>query len=184
MQEVDVFTAVLRENVEYIAKAPAALLTLGIAYLVLKAVKRVVRMAARVARINATVESMLLSAIGFVGWVLAVAAALNVMGLSQLSLALGGSVALVAMALATGLNNVTQDLLAGIFLLADEEFVIGRRVKAGGVEGVVEELTIRKTRIRDLEGNLHTVPNRTIDQGTYVIYPSEKRSEEPEGKAV
>lgn len=172
MTEFDLFGALLRENVTYLAKAPGALLTLGVAYLVLKAVRRVVRAAAKVARINVTVTSMLVSAINFVGWVLAVAAALNVMGLSQLSLALGGSVALVAMALATGLNNVTQDLLAGIFLLADEEFVIGRRVRAAGVEGVLEELTIRKARIRDSEGNLHTVPNRNVDQGTYVILAS------------
>lgn len=184
MQEFDVLSTLLRENVEYLAKVPAALLTLGVAYVVLKGIKRVVKAAAPVARINATVESMLLSAIGFIGWVLAVAAALNVMGLSQLSLALGGSVALVAMALATGLNNVTQDLLAGIFLLGDEEFVIGRRVRAGGVEGVLEELTIRKARIRDQEGNLHTVPNRTIDQGTYVIFAPEKEPEQPESEAV
>lgn len=172
MQEFDVLTSLLRENVGYIAKAPAALLTLAIAYFVLRGLKRVLRAAMRVARINVTVESMLLSAVGFVGWVLAAAAALNVMGLSQLSLALGGSVALVAMALATGLNTVAQDLLAGIFLLADDDFVIGRRVRAGGVEGVLEELTIRKARIRDSEGNLHTIPNRNIDQGTYVILTS------------
>lgn len=183
MQEFDLVTSLLRENIDYIAKAPAALLTLAVAYFVLKGLRRVLRAAMRVARINVTIESMLLSAVGFVGWVLAAAAALNVMGLSQLSLALGGSVALVAMALATGLNNVAQDLLAGIFLLADDEFVIGRRVKAGGVEGVLEELTIRKTRIRDSEGNLHTVPNRNVDQGTYVILaPGE--GEEAGGKAV
>ena len=90
---------------------------------------------------------MVSSAIGFVGWILIVAAALGVMNLSQLSLAIGGSVALVAMALATGLNNITQDVLAGIFLLLDRRFRLGSRVRAAGVEGTVEALTIRKTLI-------------------------------------
>ena len=61
---------------------------------------------------------------------------------------------------------MTQDLLAGIFLLGDKEFCKRRvRIKAGGVEGELEELTIRKTRIRDAEGNLHVDPNRNVDGG-------------------
>ena len=84
------------------------------------------------------------------------------------------------MALATGLNSVAQDLLAGIFLLSDEKFTVGIRVKAGGVEGTVEELTIRKTRIRDDNGELHTVPNRNVDSATYIIH-DRKVAEEQAG---
>ena len=87
------------------------------------------------------------------------------------------------MALATGLNNVTQDLMAGIFLLSDREFVVGRQVKAGGVEGTLEAISIRKTKIRDANGQIHTVPNRNIDQSTYVIIGDPKGSDQPDKKA-
>ena len=91
------------------------------------------------------------------------------LGMQQVSLALGGSVALVAMALASGMNSVTQDLLAGVFLIADDDFRVGYKVKTGSLEGMVESVTIRKTKIRDEEGVLHTVPNRIIDNATYTL---------------
>jgi len=97
--------------------------------------KRAIITATSLAKLDRTVQTMIQSVVSFVGWVLTLAAVLNVMELSQLSLALGGSIALVAMALTTGLNNVAQDLLSGIFLLGDKEFVTGKWVLAGGVEG-------------------------------------------------
>jgi len=176
-QEFSVWQSIVVANLDYVARIPSALLTLLAGYIILRLIKSIVRGAMTVAKVDGTLRSMVVSTIGFAGWVLIIAAALSVMQLHQLSLALGGSIALVAMALATGLNSVAQDLLAGIFLLADEQFAVGVRTKAGGVEGVIEELTIRKTRIRDDEGNLHTVPNRNIDQATYVIYKREKAVE-------
>lgn len=156
----------------YVEKLPAALVTLVIAYILIRLAKSAVLKVTALARADRTIQTMFQSVVGFVGWILALAAVLNVMELSQLSLALGGSIALIAMALTTGLNNVAQDLLSGIFLLSDREFATGKWVKAGGVEGRVEELTIRKTRIRDRDGNLHTIPNRNVDGATYVIMPA------------
>ena len=76
-------------------------MTLAVAYVVIRLAKRAVLTATSVARVDRTVQTMIKSVISFVGWVLALAAVLNVMELSQLSLALGGSIALIAMALTT-----------------------------------------------------------------------------------
>lgn len=171
-------TAMLEANWKYVEKLPAAVITLAVAYVVIELAKRAILAATGLARVNRAVQTMIRSVVGFAGWVLALAAVFNVMELSQLSLALGGSIALIAMALATGLNNITQDLLAGIFLLGDKEFAKGAWVKAGGVEGELEELTIRKTRIRDAEGNLYVIPNRNVDGGTYVIVPARPAGDE------
>jgi len=169
--------SMIEANWKYVEKLPAAAVTLVIAYVVITLTKKAILAATGLARINRAVQTMVNSAVNFVGWVLALSAVLNVMELTQLSLALGGSIALIAMALATGLNNVTQDLMAGIFLLGDRDFAKGAWVRAGGVEGELEELTIRKARIRDAEGNLHVVPNRNIDGGTYVIVASQPADE-------
>jgi len=121
------------------------------------------------AHLEATAKSLLSSSVSFVGWVIGISATLNALGLTQVSLALGGSVALVAMALATGLNTVSQDLLAGIYLLSDDDFVIGARVRAAGVEGEIIRLSMRKTKVKDKDGLIYAIPNRNIDAATYTI---------------
>lgn len=176
-----VWAQMIGENAVYIARLPAALFTLLVFYVVLRLLQKAIRTAAQLAGLDRAVKTMILSIVGFVGWVLALSAALSVMNLTQLSLALGGSVALVAMALATGLNNVTQDLMAGIFLLADKRFHVGARVRVNGIEGYVEGVTIRKTFIRTDDGWLHTVPNRQIDMNTYVIYEGRDASQRKAG---
>lgn len=177
VEGVSVWQSIVLDNIDYISRVPSALLTLVVGYFILRGLKAILGKALKLAKVDATLRSMIQSTVTFTGWVLVVAAALSAMQLHQLSLALGGSIALVAMALATGLNSVAQDLLAGIFLLSDEKFVVGTRVLAGGVEGVVEELTIRKTRIRDASGKLHTIPNRNVDSATYIIFDREAAEE-------
>ncbi len=182
MEGVEILHGIVEGNLKYLTKLPAALVTLAIAYVLLRMGRRLLKGAMTMARIDPAIQSMALSAASFAGWVLAIAAALSVMELNQLSLALGGSVALIAMALATGLNNVTQDLMAGMFLISDKEFTIGQRVKAGGIEGTLVDLTIRKTKIRDDNGHVHTVPNRNVDGAVYVILNrSEQESQEKTG---
>ena len=69
---------------------------------------------------------------------------------------------------------MTQDR-CGCLLIADDDFRVGYTVKTGALEGVVESVTIRKTnqgRGRDL----HTVPNRLIDNATYIIIPAKRKN--------
>lgn len=150
-------------------RIPGAIVILLLGWLILFIIKRMIRRVSRISRLDPTLKSLVISVVSFVGWVMVIAATLNALGLQQISLAVGGSVALVAMALATGLNAIPQDLLAGIFLISDDDFRVGYRVKAGGVEGIVERLSVRKTKIRSDDGQLHVIPNRNVDAATYVI---------------
>ncbi|MCK9222213.1 MAG: mechanosensitive ion channel [Limnochordia bacterium] len=153
----------------YLHRIPTAALTLIVLYLVTQLIKKVIGEALSLSRIDPTLTSLVLSIISTVSWIIIFAAVFNVMGLTEISLALGGSIALVAMALATGFSNVTQDLLAGIFLISDKDFKVGYRIRSGNIEGYIEEITIRKTKIMDDEGKLHAIPNRTIDSAVYII---------------
>lgn len=154
----------------YVTRIPNALIAIAVTWIISRIALKLVLGASKVVRINMEITSLISSFVRFVAWVLGFAAVFNALGMTQVSLALGGSVALIATALATGLNTIPQDLLAGIFLISDDDFKVGKLVKAGGIEGYLERVSIRKTRIRDKDGNLHVVPNRTIDQSTYVIY--------------
>ena len=62
-----------------------------------------------------------------------------------------------------------QDLLAGIFLIADPDFKVGAEVKVSSVEGTVVNLDIKKTKIMDADGKIHVVSNRTFDSSIYII---------------
>ncbi len=62
-----------------------------------------------------------------------------------------------------GAQNAVKDILAGIFVIGENQYRVGDIVSlsAGGanISGVVEEITIRITRLRDQDGNVHIVPN-------------------------
>jgi MscS family membrane protein len=72
------------------------------------------------------------------------------------SLSIGG--------LAVGL--AAQDTLANLFgavaVFADKPFRLGDQIKLDGAEGTVEQVGMRSTRVRNPEGYLVTVPNKTI----------------------
>lgn len=180
LENVSVWEGMIQSNLHYVTNLPAALLTLVAAYIIIRIVRQLVATTTTIARVDKTVQSLIMSMISFAGWILAIATALSVMGLNQISLALAGSIALIAMALASGMNNVTQDLLAGVFLTADRDLRVGRRIKAGGVEGTLLSLTIRKTRVQDDSGHIHTIPNRSVDGSTYIIINESDEGEKEE----
>lgn len=163
------YSAGLSQVTGVLSKVPAAILTLAVGGVAVRLLKSIVGRATSITRVDPTLGTLLQSIVSFAGWVFVLAAVAGSLGMQQVSLALGGSIALVAMALASSVNSVTQDLLAGVFLIADQDFKVGYTVRAGGLEGIVESVTIRKTKIRDSEGVLHTVPNRLIDNATYTL---------------
>jgi small conductance mechanosensitive channel len=84
----------------------------------------------------------------------------------------------MATALAAGVQGLISDILAGILLLADPNFSVGTAVSVGGVDGTVEEVNIRKTHVRDGQGRLHIIPNRSVDASAYVIASSRSPADE------
>jgi MscS family membrane protein len=84
---------------------------------------------------------------------------LNITGLIA-SLSIGG--------LALGL--AAQDTLANMFgaiaVLVDKPFHVGDRIQLESVDGVVETIGFRSTRVRNLDGHLVTIPNKTVGNAT------------------
>jgi moderate conductance mechanosensitive channel len=72
----------------------------------------------------------------------------------------------VSVVVGFGAQNSIKDFLAGIYIIAENQYRVGDIVSvyAAGkdVAGVVEDISIRITRLRDLDGNLHTIPNGGI----------------------
>jgi small-conductance mechanosensitive channel len=101
------------------------------------------------------------------GAVIAVIAVLMVLG--ELGINIGPAIAglgLVGIAAGLGAQTVVRDWLAGIFVVLENQYSYGDLVRIAGVEGTVEDFSLRRTLLRDADGSLHTVPNGQIQVAT------------------
>ncbi len=68
----------------------------------------------------------------------------------------------VGLAIGMGSQKLMQDIIAGIFILVEDQFHVGDSVEVAGVAGTVEGMSLRVTRVRDFHGILHFIPNSEI----------------------
>ena len=73
------------------------------------------------------------------------------------------SAGLVGLAVGFGAQNLVRDGISGFFILLEDQYGIDDYVAVAGVEGFVEDVGLRTTRIRDFAGDLHTIPNGEIN---------------------
>lgn len=94
-------------------------------------------------------------------WVVGIISILSQLHVNLAALATGAG--LFGLIIGIGAQAAIGDFLAGIFIIGENQFRVGDIVTltASGKEisGVVEDISIRITRLRDLDGNLHTVRN-------------------------
>jgi small-conductance mechanosensitive channel len=72
------------------------------------------------------------------------------------------SVGIVGIALGFGAQSLVKDLISGLFILLENQYSKGDVVTVAGVSGVVEDVGLRRTVLRDLDGIVHYVPNGEI----------------------
>jgi len=68
----------------------------------------------------------------------------------------------VGLAIGFGAQSLVKDILAGFFILLEDQFRVGDSIQVGGIAGIVERMNVRTTVVRDLEGTMHVVPNGEI----------------------
>ena len=85
---------------------------------------------------------------------------LNELGISIAPLLATAGVA--GIAIAFGAQSLIKDYFTGFFLLLEDQIRVGDVVEVAGRGGLVEDLTLRYVRLRDLEGHVHYVPNGEI----------------------
>ncbi len=85
--------------------------------------------------------------------------------LSKLSIPVGPVLAgfgVVGIAVGFGAQHLIRDLISGIFVIAENQYRTGDVVTIAGTSGLVEDINLRRTILRDLEGTVHVVPNGEI----------------------
>jgi MscS family membrane protein len=66
------------------------------------------------------------------------------------------------LALALAAQDTLKNFFGSIMIMLDKPFTVGQRVTAGGIDGTVEEIGFRSTRVRTLTGHLVTIPNEKL----------------------
>jgi small-conductance mechanosensitive channel len=69
---------------------------------------------------------------------------------------------IAGVALGFGAQYLIRDLIAGIFIILENQYRVGDVVRVADIGGLVEYVTLRKTVLRDLDGVVHHVPNGEI----------------------
>jgi len=94
-----------------------------------------------------------------------VVAIAGIMILGGVGLDIGPAVAglgVVGIAVGFGAQSLVRDYLNGALILVENQFSKGDVVTIAGVSGSVEDFSLRRTTLRDLDGVVHTVPNGEI----------------------
>jgi small conductance mechanosensitive channel len=89
----------------------------------------------------------------------------GIMVLSELGLDLTPIVAsagIVGVAVGFGAQAIVKDFLTGIFMLVEDQYGVGDVIDAGAATGTVESVTLRTTRLRDLDGTVWHLRNGEI----------------------
>nr|MCU0586312.1 mechanosensitive ion channel [Desulfobacterales bacterium] len=89
--------------------------------------------------------------------------------LSELGIHIGPLLAgagIIGLAVGFGAQKLVQDIITGVFILLEDAVAVGDVVQVAGIGGLVEELSIRSIRLRDLSGNVHTIPFSSVDTVT------------------
>jgi moderate conductance mechanosensitive channel len=106
----------------------------------------------------------LLSIFKGVGWVfiiiIAIMMILDEVGVPIAPVLAGFGIA--GIAIGFGAQYLIRDLIAGIFIIMENQYRVGDVARVADIAGLVEEVTLRKTVLRDLDGIVHHVPNGEI----------------------
>jgi small conductance mechanosensitive channel len=111
-------------------------------------------------RRSRTLTAVLRSTAAAVIWTIAGIAILSDLGVNVAAFVAGASI--IGAALAFGAQQVVRDLLAGFFMFSEDQYGVGDSVDLGLAEGVVEEVSLRVTRLRDADGKVWYVPHGQI----------------------
>lgn len=69
---------------------------------------------------------------------------------------------IVGIAIGFGAQTLVKDFLSGVFMLLEDQFGVGDQIDAGEASGVVEGVSLRTTRLRDVQGTVWHIPNGEI----------------------
>lgn len=109
-----------------------------------------------------TLSRIFVVATTLVVWILA-----GLLVLDQLGIAIGPFLAaagIAGVAVGFGGQYIIRDLITGVFIIMENQYRIGDVITIDTITGTVEDITLRTTMVRDLDGVAHHIPHGTIQR--------------------
>jgi len=149
----------------------AAILLIIVTWLTVIASRWIIRRVANRARMRRNLREVLMMLTSIVIWLIGLLIACTIVfpsitpGRALTTLGLG------SVAIGFAFKDIFENFLAGLLILLREPFKIGDYIwtEESGIEGQVEEITIRDTHIRQTDGQLAVVPNAELFQNPVVV---------------
>jgi len=114
--------------------------------------------------------------LGILIWLLALLMILQEVGIAVGPLLAAAGIA--GLAFGFGGQYLIRDLISGLFIIMENQYRIGDVICLGETCGLVEDISLRMTTLRDLDGTVHHVPHgevKKVSGGMIVIKDTEKR---------
>jgi len=111
-----------------------------------------------------TLSSILVKIAGIIILVIAIIMILPEFGVDITALI--AAVGVGGLAIAFAAQNLVRDYITGFLIILEDQYRVGDVVSIAGVAGGVEEIGLRRTLLRDLDGNVHSIPNGKVELST------------------
>ncbi|TJX67719.1 mechanosensitive ion channel family protein [Soehngenia saccharolytica] len=160
-------------NINFLGKLAISIIIFLSAYIITKIVNKVIDKTILNRKSSSTIESAnriitmtqtIKRIIKYVLFFFALIISLDMFGVNTASLI--ATLGIGGFALTFGAQSLVKDMITGFFILVENQYSVGDYVQIGSKEGIVEELGIRITKIRDFTGELHIIPNGSINEVT------------------
>lgn len=109
---------------------------------------------------GATIAPLIKSTAKYIIWFLGIYLILKEISVDVTPIVAGAGI--FALAIGFGAQNLVKDIVAGFFIIFEDQYNVGDYVTIEGTSGTIEEISVRITKIRDLAGTLHIIPNGAI----------------------
>lgn len=169
----------LRSIVEgFFASIPQMIIALVILVLTLvvgRILRAVLRRVMQQARVRSALITLATNLVGIATWIVGVAVAIMIVVPTVTPAQFIAGLGLTSVAIGFAFKDVFENFLAGVIILGREKMQIGDVIECEGVYGRIENIWIRETHVRRVDGELVIVPNAFLFQNPLRIQTDRSR---------
>lgn len=157
---------------DVLPKLPSALVVLLVGIVVIRIISWFASWLIGYIKIPRGLKGIILSLLNAMLAVFLIIVFLQSLGLSNVAFIFSAAVAATGLAVGNGSVTLISDIISGIYLARDRDFAVGDIVRAGEeppVEGEIMSMDMRRTRIKDANGHIHSLPNSVVERKAYVL---------------
>lgn len=146
--------------IRLVPRTLAALLVVGLFWLVAALLRRLLRAVFRLVISDLTVENLIRQVSYYAVWGIGLVVAADALGFEPETVVTG--LGLTGLALGFALKDIISNFVSGLLILWLRPFQLGDQIVVGGTEGGVERIRLRATEMRTYDGRLVLVPNAEV----------------------